>query len=293
MMKIRSIFSSPIPRMPRIRSFRREGPRDLYINGRVDDDICRAYSTNAITLDELLDHLEVKVGHTKEIGRQVGDYRVCEDGQRIVWSAVYRVQRHKLAGGVSGHLTVFGKEMSQTAQGILLLPKDWVVRDARQVIRVELRGMGEGEVEHLREREFELQGRWLRVPRDIPNAPILPGWTNNDLYMQAALEQCGNSWTAGPYLCGDTHEHSVCAAMRDSSTWCNITIWGLASFISAPPNAHASEHRKEIYQPTFQSLKNVFHSTATERCAAALWDFDGITVQAQLGRPAKIFGLDG
>ncbi|KAJ6631240.1 hypothetical protein B0H10DRAFT_1938753 [Mycena sp. CBHHK59/15] len=258
MMKIRSIFSSPIPRMPRIRSFRREGPGDLYVNGRVDDDICRAYSTNAITLDALLDHLEVKVGHTKEIGRQVGDYRVCEDGQRIVWSAVYRVQRRKLAasgassathtGGVSGHLTVFGKEMSQTAQGILLLPKDWVVRDARQDYPGGVEGHGGRRGGTILSAAFQMTGiRFKAVAKSTPRYSECSNPSrlrSNVGRVKPPQRWCrtnaGIPGLLGPIFVVIRMSTVSARAMRDSSTWCNITIWGLASFISAPPNAHAS-----------------------------------------------------
>ncbi|KAJ7182284.1 hypothetical protein C8R43DRAFT_940439 [Mycena crocata] len=77
--------------------FRREGRGLLYLNGRVDTDTRDQYHDGRISLDVLLDVLEVKIGHTNSIRRRRRQYRICEKGQVIIWHSFYVVRNRIIA----------------------------------------------------------------------------------------------------------------------------------------------------------------------------------------------------
>jgi hypothetical protein len=78
--------------------YKDDGPGGLYVVTRIDDESLDDYDTGAITLDELLDDLEVKLGHSKCIPRRQRQYVVCDNGQTHVWHCYYEAPRRKLAG---------------------------------------------------------------------------------------------------------------------------------------------------------------------------------------------------
>ncbi|KAJ7131488.1 hypothetical protein C8R43DRAFT_1133718 [Mycena crocata] len=86
----RVLYPSPIGRTPAIHRYKNDKhvAGVLYVNGRVDDQTRDDYNNGIISLEELLDRIDVKVGHTKAIRRRMGEYRRCANGQTIVWSAL-------------------------------------------------------------------------------------------------------------------------------------------------------------------------------------------------------------
>ncbi|KAJ7702563.1 hypothetical protein B0H16DRAFT_1748217 [Mycena metata] len=78
-------------------AYKREGKGKLYVTARIDGKIHQDYEAEQISLETLLDHLEVKLGHTKAMKARQRQYRKCAKKQHLIWHHYYRTDRRMLA----------------------------------------------------------------------------------------------------------------------------------------------------------------------------------------------------
>ncbi|KAJ7904135.1 hypothetical protein B0H13DRAFT_1881707 [Mycena leptocephala] len=70
--------------------YKDDGPGGLYVVTCIDNESLDDYDTGAITLDALLDDLEVKLGHSKCIPHRQHQYLVCDNGQTMSGTAIMK-----------------------------------------------------------------------------------------------------------------------------------------------------------------------------------------------------------
>ncbi|KAJ7705863.1 hypothetical protein B0H16DRAFT_1747006 [Mycena metata] len=78
------------------RAYKREGKGNLYVTARIDEKIHEDYKGQRIPLETFLDHLEVKLGHTKAMKARQRQYKKCAKKQHLIWHHYYRADRRML-----------------------------------------------------------------------------------------------------------------------------------------------------------------------------------------------------
>ncbi|KAJ7468396.1 hypothetical protein B0H11DRAFT_1920960 [Mycena galericulata] len=82
-------------------AYKSDGPGVVYITSRLPYSIWNAYLQGHIQSSDLLDALEVKVGHTSNISRRQMEYRVCASGIAIRWHVAFRARKRILSEAIA------------------------------------------------------------------------------------------------------------------------------------------------------------------------------------------------